>query len=76
MVSEQEDTRNSSKRFQHRTSLTTAVSETLPPPVHFESLRVSDDQLKTYQNKKVREFYQVRNHKKKDRCCRIMQKKN
>ncbi|OBZ91622.1 Metal tolerance protein 3 [Choanephora cucurbitarum] len=61
MVSEQEDTRNSSKRFQHRTSLTTAVSETLPPPVHFESLRVSDDQLKTYQNKKVREFYQDQN---------------
>jgi hypothetical protein len=43
----------------HRESLFAVAHDALPPPVHFESLRISEDQLKTCSNKKVRKFYEV-----------------
>lgn len=50
---------NSARRLSHRDSLYTAANEALPPPVHFESHRISDDQLKNCSNKRVRKFYEV-----------------
>lgn len=35
------------------------AASALPPPVHFNSLRVSDEQLATISNKKIKRFYQV-----------------
>ncbi|KAI8997577.1 cation efflux family-domain-containing protein [Pilobolus umbonatus] len=35
----------------HRTSLISLANEALPPPVHFESLKVSEERLKTFTNK-------------------------
>lgn len=40
-------------------SLFAAAQEALPPPVHFESHRISDDQLKACTNKRVKKFYEV-----------------
>lgn len=40
-------------------SLMAAAQDVLPPPVHFESHRISDDQLKACKNKKVKKFYEV-----------------
>ncbi|KAI8090071.1 cation efflux family-domain-containing protein [Gilbertella persicaria] len=61
MSPEYDDTSSSARQLQRRASLVAAVNEVLPPPVHFESLRVSDDQLKTYTNKHVKKFYQHQN---------------
>jgi hypothetical protein len=44
----------------HREFLIAAANDALPPPVHFESLRISEDQLKTCANKRVRKFYEVK----------------
>lgn len=52
-----EETR--SVRKQSMSSLFSAAQEALPPPVHFESLRFSEEQIKLVKNKKVRDFYKV-----------------
>jgi hypothetical protein len=35
------------------------VTSTLEAPVHFHALLVSEEQLKTIENKRVRQFYKV-----------------
>lgn len=55
----------------HRESLFAAANDALPPPVHFESLRISEDQLKTCANKKVRKFYEVNYHRKSIRLNQV-----
>ncbi|KAI7898252.1 cation efflux family-domain-containing protein [Cokeromyces recurvatus] len=47
--------------FLHRRSLIVATNDTLPPPVHFESFRISEEQLKSCTNNKVKEFYKDQN---------------
>ncbi|CAO3616160.1 unnamed protein product [Mucor hiemalis] len=42
-------------------SLMAAAQNVLPPPVHFESHRISDNQLKACKNKKVKKFYEHQN---------------
>lgn len=49
-------------RKQSFSSLVSAAQEALPPPVHFESLRLTDEQIKVHKNKKVRAFYKVSTH--------------
>lgn len=46
-------------KSQHRGSVVSIVQDALPPPVHFESLRISDAQLKNCKSKKIRNFYEV-----------------
>lgn len=58
-MSPEHDDGSSFKRLQHRGSIVSVVQDALPPPVHFESLRISDAQLKDCKNKKVRKFYEV-----------------
>ncbi|KAI9472010.1 MAG: cation efflux family-domain-containing protein [Benjaminiella poitrasii] len=57
------DNNDGSKRrpLLHRRSLLVATNDTLPPPVHFESFRIPNEQLKTYTNKKVKDFYKDQN---------------
>ncbi|KAF1807481.1 cation efflux family-domain-containing protein [Mucor lusitanicus] len=52
---------NPNRRLSHRSSVFAAAHEALPPPVHFESHRISDDQLKSCSNKRVRKFYEHQN---------------
>ncbi|KAI8882305.1 hypothetical protein K501DRAFT_187127 [Backusella circina FSU 941] len=49
------------RRLSHRDSLVAAANEALPPPVHFESHRITDDHLNSLKNKKVRAFYENQN---------------
>ncbi|KAI8377802.1 cation efflux family-domain-containing protein [Radiomyces spectabilis] len=44
-----------------RRSLVSLASSALPPPVHFDSHRIPDDQLKSLTNKEVRKFYMKQN---------------
>ncbi|CEG63685.1 hypothetical protein RMATCC62417_00792 [Rhizopus microsporus] len=53
--------RNLGRKLSHRGSSVIVASEIIPPPVHFESFRISDDQLKTIKNKKIRKFYERQN---------------
>lgn len=50
---------NNTRRLSHRESIAHVAHDALPPPVHFESLRITDAQLKNCTNKKVRKFYEV-----------------
>lgn len=40
-------------------SLHSLASTAIPPPVHFKSLKVSEEQLRSIKNKSVRKFYEV-----------------
>jgi hypothetical protein len=60
MASNREQEEEHPRRLSHRDSLSAAANEALPPPVHFESHRITDDHLSSLKNKKVREFYEVR----------------
>lgn len=42
-----------------RKSVASLAASAREPPVHFQALRVSKDQLKQIKNKKVRDFYEV-----------------
>lgn len=51
---------NSARTARRASSLMIAAQDALPPPVHFESHRISEDELKACKNKKVRKFYEVK----------------
>ncbi|KAG0179928.1 hypothetical protein DFQ28_001994 [Apophysomyces sp. BC1034] len=55
------DTDVCSRRSVRRLSIASIASSTLPPPVHFSALRVSEDDLKCIKNKKIRKFYEGQN---------------
>jgi hypothetical protein len=63
-MSPEYDDDNSARKVRRRSSITAAAQDALPPPVHFESLRISEDQLKACTNKGVRKFYEVKKKKK------------
>jgi hypothetical protein len=44
-----------------RRSITSLAASAKQPPVHFNALRVSDDQLNMIRNKAVKAFYEVKN---------------
>ncbi|KAI8064090.1 cation efflux family-domain-containing protein [Thamnidium elegans] len=52
---------NIPRRPSHRESVAHVAHDALPPPVHFESLRITDAQLKSCTSKKVRKFYEHQN---------------
>ncbi|KAI7876815.1 cation efflux family-domain-containing protein [Mucor mucedo] len=56
------DEHTSFLKSQHRGSVVSIVQDALPPPVHFESLRISDAQLKNCKSKKIRNFYEHQNN--------------
>lgn len=60
MLSDHDETL-SSRNSRRASSLMAAAQDALPPPVHFESLRISDDQLKACTNTKVKKFYEHQN---------------
>ena len=60
MLPEYDDS-NTLRNSRRASSLFAAAQDALPPPVHFESHRISDDQLKACKNKKVKNFYEVKN---------------
>ena len=51
---------SSARSFRSRRSLQSLASSAIPPPVHFSSLRFPEEQLKAIKNKRVRQFYEVR----------------
>lgn len=65
IMSTEYDDGSSARKMRRRGSLAAAAQDTLPPPVHFESLRISEDQLKACTNKRVRKFYEVKNLKER-----------
>ncbi|KAI8968558.1 hypothetical protein BDF20DRAFT_897051 [Mycotypha africana] len=61
MSSYENDDGKASKKLTRRQSLVEAANEALPPPVDFESLRVTEERLNTCSNKKIRRFYEQQN---------------
>ncbi|KAI9252297.1 cation efflux family-domain-containing protein [Phascolomyces articulosus] len=52
---------SSGRSFRSRRSLQSLASSAVPPPVHFNNLRIPADHLKTIRNKRVRAFYEHQN---------------
>lgn len=48
-----------SRRKSCQKGIISLAASALPPPVHFNSLRVSDEQLANITNKKIKKFYKV-----------------
>ena len=50
---------SSARSFRSRRSLQSIATSAIPPPVHFSSLRIPEEQLQAIKNKRVRQFYEV-----------------
>ncbi|KAG1471233.1 hypothetical protein G6F56_002242 [Rhizopus delemar] len=55
------DDRGSTRRLSHKGSPVVIANEIIPPPVHFESFRTTDEHLNSIRNKKIRRFYEHQN---------------
>ncbi|CAO3642804.1 unnamed protein product [Cunninghamella blakesleeana] len=51
-----------SRRKSCQKGIISLAASALPPPVHFNSLRVSDEQLANISNKKIKQFYKDQNN--------------
>ncbi|KAI8137321.1 cation efflux family-domain-containing protein [Fennellomyces sp. T-0311] len=61
MNSPAENLESSARSFRSRRSLQSVATSAIPPPVHFNSLRIPDEHLRAIKNKRVRQFYQHQN---------------
>ncbi|KAI7860379.1 hypothetical protein BDC45DRAFT_430569 [Circinella umbellata] len=52
---------SSARSFRSRRSLQSIATSAIPPPVHFSSLRIPEEQLQAIKNKRVRQFYEHQN---------------
>ncbi|CAO3672287.1 unnamed protein product [Rhizopus stolonifer] len=53
--------RGSTRRLSHKDSPVVIANEIIPPPVHFEFFRTTDEHLNSIRNKKIRKFYEHQN---------------